>query len=119
MDFTFLLWFVALIAIYAVVVRPILHALPLLKEFYTQADTFWCKLKACAWNSLTVAWSYFVAFVGLVLERFDMVSDAVGDPELKANLSTAIGADTKTLGYLLLGFSLVTLVARLRSIRKG
>lgn len=122
MSFTFIVGvvipiFAIILAVYALIIRPILHALPVMKEFYDDADTVWGKLSSFAWHSLTVAWSYLLAIVGLIMDRLDFVSAAIGDPELKANLSSAIGADTKTVGYLLLGISVVTLISRLRSIR--
>ena len=92
--------------------------MPALKAFYTEADTFWQKAKALAWNSLTVAWSYVIAAVGVVLQQLDTIAGVFGDPDLKANLSAVIGADTRTLGYVLLSISALTLAARLRSIGK-
>ncbi len=109
---------VTLVLAYILVVRPILKAVPALKSFYADADTFWQKAKALAWNSLTVVWSYVLAVVGVVMQQLDDIARVIGDPDLKANLSTVIGADTRTLGYVLLGISALTLAARLRSIGK-
>lgn len=119
-----MIWFVclalaALVFAYVYVVRPILRALPVLKAFYDRADTAWAKAKALAWNSLTVAWSYVMAAAGVVMQQLDGIADIFGDPDLKANLSTVIGADTRTLGYVLLAISGVTLLTRLRSIGKA
>ncbi len=105
--------------VYVLFLRPILKAVPALKGFYADADSFWAKLKALGWNSLTVAWSYVMAVVGVIMQQLDTIAGIFGDPDLKANLSTVIGADTKTLGYVLLGISALTLAARLRSIGKA
>jgi hypothetical protein len=78
----------------------------------------WAKTKAFCLNSLTIAWGYTVAFAGLLLQGLDSVADALGDPNLKDQISAAIG-DTKTVGRILLGVSVLTIVARLRSLRKA
>lgn len=108
---------VVLMLAYILILRPILKALPALRTFYAKADTFWLKAKALAWNSLTVAWSYLLAVAGFIMQQLDSIAGFFGDPDLKANLSAVIGADTRTLGYVLLSISVVTLLARLRSLR--
>ncbi len=78
----------------------------------------WARIKASCLNSLTVAWGYVLALAGLVMQGIDTVADALGDPNLKEQISASIG-DAKTVGRILLGISVVTIIARLRSIRKG
>lgn len=78
----------------------------------------WARVKACCLNSLTVAWGYCLAFAGTVMQGIDTIADALGDPNLKDQISAAIG-DTKIAGRILLGLSIVTIIARLRSIRKA
>ncbi len=75
-------------------------------------------MKAACLNSLTIAWSYFLAFAGAVMQALDSIADALGNPDLKQEISDAIG-DAKTVGRILLGISIVTILARLRSIRKA
>jgi hypothetical protein len=75
-------------------------------------------MKAVCLHSLTIAWSYCVALVGAVASVIDEIADALGDPGLKDQISAAIG-DAKTTGRILLGISIVTIIARLRSLRKG
>jgi hypothetical protein len=75
------------------------------------------KVKAFCLNSLTIAWGYFLAFAGAVMQGLDSIADALGDPNLKDQISAAIG-DTQTTGRVLLGISMVTIIVRLRSIRK-
>jgi hypothetical protein len=69
-------------------------------------------------NSLTIAWGYLLAFAGAVMQAIDSTADALGDPSIKDQISAAIG-DAKTVGRILLGISVVTIIARLRSIRKA
>jgi hypothetical protein len=76
------------------------------------------KVKAFCLNSLTIAWGYFLAFAGAILQGLDSMADALGDPSLKDQISASIG-DAKTAGRVLLGISIVTIVARLRSLRKA
>jgi hypothetical protein len=52
------------------------------------------------------------------MQGIDTIADALGDPNLKDQISAAIG-DTKIAGRILLGLSIVTIIARLRSIRKA
>ena len=78
----------------------------------------WARVKACCLNSLTVAWGYLLAFAGAVMQTIDTVADALGDPNLKDQIAAAIG-DTRTVGRILLGVSIVTIIARLRSLRKS
>ncbi len=77
----------------------------------------WRRVKASCLNSLTVAWGYCLAFAGVMMQGLDTAADALGDPNLKDQISASIG-DTRTAGRVLLGISIVTIVARMRSIRK-
>lgn len=78
----------------------------------------WARIKVCCLNSLTIAWGYCLAFVGAAMQSVDALADVLGDPSFKDQLSAAIG-DTQTVGRILLGVSIVTIVARLRSLRKA
>jgi hypothetical protein len=76
------------------------------------------RLKAFCLHSLTIAWSYVLAIVGGAMSVVDNVGDALGDPNLRDQISAAIG-DAKTTGRILLGISVITILARLRSLKKG
>jgi hypothetical protein len=76
------------------------------------------KTKAVCLNSLTIAWGYLLAFAGVLLQGIDSIADALGDPNLGDQIKAATG-DTRTAGRILLGISVVTIVARLRSIGKA
>ena len=76
------------------------------------------KLKAVCLHSLTIAWGYVLAIVGGVMSMIDGIGDALGDPGLKEQINAAIG-DARIAGRVLLGISIVTILARLRSLRKG
>ena len=78
----------------------------------------WCKVKTFCLHSLTVAWGYSLAFVGVMMQGIDTVADALGDPNLKDQISASIG-DARMTGRILLGISVITIAARLRTIRKG
>jgi hypothetical protein len=77
----------------------------------------WSRLKSFCLNSLTIAWGYLLAFTGAVMQAVDTAADMLGDPNLKDQISQAIG-DTKTVGRILLSISVITIAARLRSLRK-
>ena len=73
------------------------------------------KLKAFCLNSLTIAWGYFLALAGVMLQLVDAAGDVVGDPGFKDQVSAAVGDPTWS-GRVLLIISIVTLAARLRSV---
>ena len=75
------------------------------------------KVKTFCLSSLTIAWGYFLAFLGLMLQLVDTAGDMLGDPAIKEQVSAAIG-DPTWAGRVLLVISIVTLAARLRSIRR-
>ena len=77
----------------------------------------WARIKACCLNSLTVAWGYCLAFAGAAMQTIDTIADALGDPSLRDQISAAVG-DPRTVGRILLGVSIVTIIARLRTLRK-
>lgn len=76
------------------------------------------RIKAFCLHSLTIAWGYLLAVVGGLMSIIDNVGDALGDPNLKDQISAAIG-DTRIAGRVLLGISIITILARLRSLRKA
>ena len=76
------------------------------------------RLKTLCLNSLTIAWSYLLAFTGTVLQVTDVMADELGDPSVKDQISAAVG-DTKTVGRILLVISIITIIARLRTLGKA
>lgn len=101
------------------VIRPMLAAQPQFREFYARANTLWEKAWVFAWNSATVLWSYLLAAFGFLSSQLDHFATLLGDPEFKSQISNVIGADTKTLGYVMMGIAFVTFAARMRSITQG
>jgi hypothetical protein len=75
------------------------------------------RIKAFCLNSLTIAWSYLLACFGLMLQLVDVAGDVLGDPAIKEQVSAAVG-DPAWAGRVLLVISIITLAARLRSVRK-
>lgn len=78
----------------------------------------WPKIKAACLHSLTIAWSYLMALGGVFMTGVDNIADALGDPSLKQQISDAIG-DPKTIGRILLGVSVITIIARVRTVKKA
>lgn len=75
------------------------------------------RLKAVCLHSMTIAWSYCIAFAGALASVIDDLADTLGDPGVKDQISAAIG-DVKITGRVLLVISVVTIIARLRTIRR-
>ncbi|WP_315762347.1 hypothetical protein [Bradyrhizobium sp. SZCCHNS2005] len=104
---------------YVFLIRPFLHSVPKLKAFFDEADTFWGKVWALVYRSATVAWSYAMLVFGTLFNQLDTIAGALGDPDLKTQVSNFFSADPKVLGWFLMGAAVVTLAARLRSIAKS
>ena len=75
------------------------------------------RLKAVCLHSLTIAWSYCIALAGALASIIDDLADALGDPGFKDQITAAIG-DVKMTGRIMLVISVVTIVARLRTLRR-
>jgi hypothetical protein len=103
---------------YAFFLRPVLEAMPQFKKFYTEADGFWNKVWAICGKSATMAWSYVLAGIGLVVQFIDPLAAAVGDPNLHDQVTQALASDPKILGYFAMFVAAVTVAARLRTIGK-
>ena len=118
-----MIWFVlivpGLVVAYVLFVRPVLRALPALKAFYAQADGFWAKLSALGGHSVTIAWGYFMTAVGFAATWIEPLGNAVGDPELKNQITSMLQSNPQVLGYFMMAVSAITIAARLRSIGKG
>lgn len=117
-----LLWFCmivpGLVVGYVFLLRPALSSVPALKQFYTEADGFWQKAWAVCGKSVTIAWSYLLAGVGIAVQAIDPIAAALGDPDLRTQITSALSSDPKILGYIAMGISVITILARLRSISK-
>ena len=74
-------------------------------------------IKALCLNSLTIAWGYCLALLGLMLQLVDAAAAVFGDPAVRDQVAIAVG-DPAWAGRVLLAISLFTMVARLRSIRR-
>lgn len=77
----------------------------------------WQGVKAACLNSVTIAWSYTLAIAGAVMEIMDNILDIVNDQSLKDAIHGMVG-DTKLWGMIILGISIVNIIARMRSLRK-
>ncbi|MBR0846624.1 hypothetical protein JQ543_02625 [Bradyrhizobium diazoefficiens] len=75
------------------------------------------RLKAFCLHSMTIAWSYCVALAGAVASIIDDLADGLGDPGVKDQISAAVG-DVRTTGRIMLAISVVTIIARLRTLRR-
>lgn len=79
------------------------------------ATTIFAKLRAWCLHSATIAWSYCLGIFGALAIVIDEAADLSGDPVLRDEISVAIG-DPRTTGRVLLAISLVTIIARLRTL---
>jgi hypothetical protein len=98
--------------------RPILAAMPAFQKFYAEADGFWMKVWALCGKSATLAWSYVLAGIGMMVQFIDPLAAAVGDPNLHDQVTQALASDPKILGYFAMFVAVVTVASRLRTIGK-
>ncbi|CUT12553.1 hypothetical protein BF49_7143 [Bradyrhizobium sp.] len=115
-----LLWLMlitpGLAVVYALLLRPMLHRIPAFAEFYAQADGFWAKAWAICGKSVTMLWGYLLGGIGSSVALVGPVASALGDPEIKEQVTTALQGNPKILGYVLIVISAVTIMSRLRSL---
>ncbi|VIO77398.1 hypothetical protein [Bradyrhizobium ivorense] len=104
---------------YFIFLRPVLHALPALKSFYEEADTFWGKVWALMGRSVTVLWGLFLTGAGTAFSWLDPIAAIFGDPDFKAQVMEVLKDHPQYLAYLMMGVSAITIAARLRSIGKA
>jgi len=108
-----------LICVYAFWIRPLLAAMPQLKAFYAEADGFWGTVWAICGKSATLAWSYLLAGLGVLVQFIDPLAAAFGDPDLHNQVTSALASDPKILGYFAMAVAAITLASRLRTIGRA
>ncbi len=108
-----------LVCAYFIILRPILKGIPALAKFYTEADGFWAKVSALGGHSATLAWSYVVAGVGFLMQWIEPIASALGDPDIKSQVTSTLQTNPQVLAYVMMGISAVTIAARLRSISRA
>lgn len=105
-----------LLVAYALFLRPVLRAMPAFKSFYAEADGFWQKVWALCGNSATLAFAYFIQVLSWALQWVDPIATFFGDPDFRAQLTEALQANPKVLGYVMMAISFATIAARVRSL---
>lgn len=110
-----------LIAAYALLLRPFLQKIPGFATFYAEANGFWAKVWALCGNSVTVLWGYVLGGIGAAFTFADQIAAAAGDPALNLTqkVTDAFKDHPSLVGYILTGISVLTIVARIRSIGKA
>lgn len=72
------------------------------------------RLSALAWHSLTIAWGCFLLLSGLVLDALPLVAEFFNAPEVQ---SVVAGIAGPYASHWLKGIGLITVLARMRSLR--
>lgn len=109
-----------LVCLYALILRPLLHKIPAFQKFYAEADGFWAKVWAICGKSATILWGYILGGIGSAFALIDKMGTAFGDPNmnLQQKVMDALKDHPAYLGYALTGISVVTIIARIRSMGK-
>lgn len=76
----------------------------------------WAKVKAWCLHSLTIAWSYVLAFFGAALALLPYLVDILADGDVKTAMSNAL--PSHWLGIYTIGVAAVTYAVRLRTAAK-
>jgi hypothetical protein len=79
----------------------------------------WAKVKAFCLGSVTIAWSYFLAVMAIVLEIADDLSTLLADSTVQTNLQAMFGNDPKLMARILLGIAVINIIARMRTLKLG
>jgi hypothetical protein len=108
-----------LVCAYVFFLRPVLAAIPKFKQFYVEADGFWAKVSALCGHSASIAWGYFMAFIGFGMAWIEPIGSALGDPDIKSQIINSLQDNPKILAYGMMAISAITIAARLRSITKA
>lgn len=114
-----ILIFPGMICLYALILRPLMARIPALKDFYSRANGFWETLWAWCGNSVTILWAKILGGFGMMLELVDPLATALGDPQLKDQVTSALQSNPKYLGWFAIGVSIITISARLSSLGKS
>ncbi|WP_027584220.1 hypothetical protein [Bradyrhizobium sp. Ai1a-2] len=104
---------------YLLILRPILQSLPIFAKFFAEEKTFAGKAWAVCGRSASILWSYILALLGGLWSLLDPLAQVLGDPDLKAQILDSLKDHPQIVGNVVLGIAGITLVSRLRSIRKG
>lgn len=103
---------------YVAFLRPVLETVPVFREMYRQESTVLGKLWAVCGRSASILWSYFLTALAALWGMIDPLAEALGDPNLRDQLLGGLKGHPAIVGYVVFGVAGVTLVARVRSIRK-
>lgn len=76
----------------------------------------WSRLKAACFRSLTIAWSYLLGAIAVLMQRIDDLAVMVGDASFSQQVQNIIGTDPKVLGKYLSIAAAITIVSRLRGV---
>ncbi len=118
-----MIWFLlivpGLVTGYALILRPLLRKIPAFAKFYAEADGVWAKVCALCGNSLTIAWGYLLGGIGWSLAFLDPIASLLGDPGLQEQVTGVLKSNPQILGYVMFAISLITILARIRSILRG
>jgi hypothetical protein len=121
MLWLFLLLLVTAIVAYVLMLRSLLHKLPLLAGFYARANGFWAKVWALFGRSATVAWGYLVAASATVMQALSELARVLGDPslDLKSQLIEILKDYPAAVSGIGIAFGLITITVRLRTIGRS
>ena len=87
----------------------------LVSRYKTATGTTWQRILAAGHDSATMVWSKFLLVLAGIVANLDSLADLAGQPQVKEYIDLAVG-NPKTVALIMLGISLVTMLARFRTL---
>lgn len=87
----------------------------LYSDYRKATGSTWSRLVSAAQDSATVLWAKFCAGLAIVIANLDSIANALGDPSAATFVNTWL-SNPKAVAAVMLGISIVTIVARKRTL---
>ncbi|SRR5579885_1459866 len=114
-----LLAFAALVGaalVYVLFLRPALERRGLVRPLPSGVTSWRDRIADAVRNSATIAWGWLCVLFGAAWGFVEQAADVLGDPEIKAQITALI--PPQWLWAAMIGFGVVTILARLRTARR-
>jgi hypothetical protein len=102
--------------VYVLFLRPALERRGLVRPLPSDLTSWRDRIADAVRNSATIAWGWLCVFFGAAWGLVQQAVDVLGDPEIKAQITTLV--PPQWLWVAVIGFGVVTILARLRTARR-
>jgi len=102
--------------VYVLFLRPALERHGLVRPLPSDLTSWRDRIADAVRNSAPIAWGWLCVFFGAAWGLVQQAVDVLGDPKIKAQITTLI--PPQWLWIAVIGFGVVTILARLRTARR-